>query len=235
MGISPALRSLLSDTLQSFQPGIAIESGTYNGLGSTTLLAELFQELNPQHPPRIFTLEVSFAHWQSAARNLKKYRHVRPLWGLSVKTEEARRFIQQDPALNHHETEPDIYIDNIDDPVAFYTDEIDGKLIDPSAIPSPYVKRILYREGLLPRLLKRYGTKRPLILLDSAGAIGFLEFSVVRELMRDLPDLLLLDDIDHLKHYRSRRAIKADPYFQVLGEAPETGWLLAQHNPALGA
>jgi len=231
MGLSPALRTLLRDTLCSFQPGVAIECGTYLGLGSTALVAELLRELNPQRPARLFTLEVNFAHWQNAARNLRDQRHVRCLWGLSVTTSEARRFIQEDPALNHHETEPDIYIDDIVNPVAFYTDEIDGKLIDPSGVPGPFIKKALYRESLLPRLLQRYGAKRPLILLDSAGAIGFLEFQKVHTLMREHSYLLLLDDIDHLKHFRSRRAIHADANFEVLGEDSDCGWLLARHEP----
>lgn len=231
MGVSPALRGLLRETLLAFKPGAAIECGTYLGLGSTMMIAELLKELSPERPPRLFTLEVNFAHWQNAARNLRHQHHVRPLWGLSVTTAEARRFIQEDPALNHHETEPDIYIDDIVNPVAFYTDEIDGKLIDPSGIPGPFVKKALYRENLLPRLLGRYGSKRPLILLDSAGAIGFLEFQKVHSLMRKQPYLLLLDDIDHLKHFRSRRAIHADPCFEILGEDSDCGWLLARHNP----
>lgn len=235
MGISPKLRSLLGEQVLAFQPGLAIECGTYVGLGSTTMVAELFEELNPARPPRIFTLEVSFAHWQNAARNLRRFRNVRCLWGLSVTTEQARAFIKEDPVLNNHTAELDIYIDNIEDPVGFYLDEIDGKLIDPSALPGPFVKKALYREGLLSRLLARYGSKRPLILLDSAGAIGFLEFSLVREMLKDHPYLLLLDDIDHIKHFRSRRAIHEDPYFDILGEEPETGWLLARHNPARGA
>ncbi|OIR06387.1 hypothetical protein GALL_115770 [mine drainage metagenome] len=235
MGISPALRQLLAHTIGAFRPGVVIESGTYVGLGSTTLLAELLQETFPEHTPRLFTLEVSFAHWQQAARNLRRFRHVRCLWGLSVDRGEARRFILNDPVLNRHESEPDIYVDNVEDPVRFYLDEVDGKLLDPDAVPGDFIRKALFREQWLPRLLGRYGARRPLVTLDSAGGIGFLEFNTVTRLLKDHPYLLLLDDIDHLKHFRSRRAVHADPCFEVLGEEPETGWLLARHNPARGA
>ncbi len=235
MGISPPLRELLRETLSAFRPGVVVESGTYLGLGSTTLLAELLRDGFAPRPPRLFTIEVSFAHWQQAARNLRRFRHVRCLWGLSVDRQEARHFILHDPVLNAPESEPDVYIDNLENPVRFYLDEVDGKLLDPEAVPGDFIRKTLFRERWLQRLLGRYGAKRPLVVLDSAGGIGFLEFTTVTRLLRDHPYLLLLDDIDHLKHFRSRRAVHADPCFEVLGEEPETGWLLARHNPSIGA
>ena len=41
--------------------------------------------------------------------------------------------------------------------------------------------------------------------------------------------LLLLDDINHIKHFRSYRHVKADPRFEVLGVDEREGWLLAKH------
>lgn len=229
MGIDADLRACLSDSLSSFQPSSVIESGTFVGLGSTTLLASSLQRCSPRRCPPLYTIEVSFNHWQQAVANLREFRHVRCLWGLSVTREEARRFVATDEAIRFHEREPDIYIDDVVDPVRFYLNEIDGALTAPLSEPGLFVRKFYYRENWLPRLLKR--AHRPLVVLDSAGAIGYLEFSLVRRTLKTRPYLLLLDDIDHLKHFRSRRDILGDSSFTVLGQSPEQGWLLAEHRP----
>jgi len=230
MGIDAGLRACLMDSLANFRPESVIESGTFVGLGSTTLLASSLQRCFPLRCPPLYTIEVSFNHWQQATKNLREFRQVRCLWGLSVTREQARQFIATDEAIRFHEREPDIYIDNILDPARFYLNEIDGALTDPLSEPGPFIRKAYYRENWLPRLLKR--ARRPLVVLDSAGAIGYLEFSLVRQTLQGRPYLLLLDDIDHLKHFRSRRDILGDSSFTVLGQSLEHGWLLAEHRPA---
>lgn len=234
MGLPPAMRDLLMRTVYSFGPGIAIESGTHVGLGSTTLLAELMAALPGRRVRPVYTLEVNFKFWQEAARNLRRFPQVRCLWGLSVKSAEAKAFLSEDAILQNHALEPDIYIDEVADPKAFYLAEVEGKLTDPESVPGPFVRKRYYREGLLPRLLRRHRDRRPLVLLDSAGGLGFLEFRTVREHLKGAPHLLVLDDIDHLKHYRSRRALHEDPAYTVLGESVDDGWLIAEHQGQLG-
>lgn len=215
-------------TVYRFHPGVAIESGTHVGLGSTTLLAELMAALPGRPVGRVYTLEVNFKFWQEAARNLRQFRHVCCLWGLSVGLREAKHFIEQDPVLQCHESEPDIYIDEIQNPTGFYLAEVEGKLTDPASVPGDFIRKRYYRERLLPRLLRHNRHRRPLVLLDSAGGLGYLEFQTVRDQLRAVPHLLILDDIDHLKHFRSRRELHADPGYLVLGESVEDGWLIAE-------
>lgn len=229
MEIDDALRALLETSMASFRPDYLVESGTHLGLGSTTMLAELAQKISPTRPAPLFTIEVNYVSWQQAVRNLQRFPHVSCRWGLSVRHADARRFILSDDAIRFHEREPDIYIDDVADPVRFYTEEVDGRLNNPQPAPSRWTRWLHYRENWLPRLLRRPG--RPLVALDSAGAIGFLEFTTVRQILRDRPYLILLDDIDHLKHFRSRREIAGDSRFTILGESPGHGWLLAAYQP----
>jgi hypothetical protein len=49
-----------------------------------------------------------------------------------------------------------------------------------------------------------------LIFLDSSGGVGLLEFQRVRELPKEILNekLIMLDDINHIKHYRSLQWMK---------------------------
>jgi hypothetical protein len=153
---------------------IMIESGTFIGTGSTTMLASL-------SPKKLVTIEADFLNFEKAVTNLAGFPFVTPYWGLSVKKDEALEFIAQ----NNYEG--DFYVDS-EDPVAFYTNEVETPC---------------FKEDLLRHFLNQYKDSNPLILLDSAGGIGFLEYSVVREIMGSRPHTLVLDDIHHVKHYRS--------------------------------
>jgi hypothetical protein len=44
--------------------------------------------------------------------------------------------------------------------------------------------------------------------------------------------MLLLDDVHHLKHFRSLRDIRINKSFEILALNLEHGWLLARHRPA---
>jgi hypothetical protein len=88
-------------------------------------------------------------------------------------------------------------------------------------------------EDLLAKWLCEFKSFDPLIVLDSAGGIGYLEFSTVLKVMEGHPYLLLLDDICHLKHFRSYNYICSERQFAVLGERKESGWLLARYHPVV--
>ncbi len=157
---------------------IAIESGTYTGLGSTLMLAE-------KKPNLILTIESNFNYYSQALKNLAHLDFVLPYWGLSVGREDALKFI----AENQDYYLEGVYIDD-PDPIAFYTNEIN--------------QATAFKENLLAYFLEQYKHKDPLILLDSAGGIGYLEYLEVRKIMGNLPHTLVLDDTHHVKHFRSR-------------------------------
>jgi hypothetical protein len=137
-----------------------------------------------------------------------------------------------DEAIKNHHAYPDIWIDDVDDPAAFYSAEIMGTMLvqqhDNAAAPAG--NEFLWDgEGLLARACALHRRHKPLIVLDPAGGIGYLEFRTATSAMADAEYTLLLDDTHHLKHFRSARDVEADPRFRVLAHSHEQGWLLAHH------
>ena len=65
-----------------------IETGTFNGLGSTTVFAKTSKP--------VFTIESCFEHYQQAVQNLKNYQNVKLLYGSSLNVEQMITFIERD-------------------------------------------------------------------------------------------------------------------------------------------
>jgi hypothetical protein len=77
----------------------------------------------------------------------------------------------------------------------------------------------------------RTETRFDMILLDSAGHLGYLEFKCVLENLK-YPCFIALDDTLHLKHWKTMQTIKADPRFVVLYESAERyGSAVARFTP----
>lgn len=216
---SAPLRAVLEELADLLRPGVCIETGTHIGLGSTQHLIYLAKS----RPIRgIYTLEISRTLHEMAKQNLHDVPLVHCLWGLSVSKEAARAFIETDPLLRERGPEPDIYIDFLPDPVAGYLQELDGAVGGDVEAPAP--------DDLLRALILQHRESRPLFCLDSAGGLGLMEFQLVRNLMGSAPYGLWLDDINHVKHYRSMLEIRDDPRFSVVGWNWNEGWLVAQCN-----
>jgi hypothetical protein len=226
-----------------------IETGTFVGLGSTKVLAEFFRRTRP--PKAFTTIEVNFAFFQRAKANLRPYGFVDCRWGETINRADALRFVREDEAIRNHRAYEDIWIDDVDDPVAFYTAELSGRML--GQYPQTGYRRARHAaKEALSRLASRYGIgnfdflwdgsdllarfcaihrqHEPLIVLDSSGGIGYLEFQTVLKTMGSAKYMLLLDDICHLKHFRSLRDMKADASFEILALDQEHGWALARHD-----
>jgi len=210
------------------------ESGTFNGLGSTTTLAKTILS-SKSKMEKFITLEVDQNFHSQAKRNLLSYSFITPVLGLSVSQSEALEFISKDAAILHHEKYPDIFIDNIEDPQGFYYNEIKGKLSQKteswlgflSFFRKPHLNEFV--ENAFDKFLPEFKGKSSLILLDSAGGLGFFEFQKVSQLLADESYCLILDDIHHLKHFRSYETIKMDARFSILDINLDHGWLIAEH------
>lgn len=150
---------------------------------------------------------------------------------------QALKFIETDDALRNHSEYPDIFIDDTREPVQFYRNELLGRLGGTRRNPLYLLHQIMDRafsyagDNLLEKYLTDFRSTKPLILLDSAGGIGFLEFSLVEQMMRPYPYFLLLDDIHHIKHFRGYRHIESDHSFQILQADEGEGWCFAKHTP----
>jgi hypothetical protein len=213
---------------------LVVECGTYVGLGSTTSLAQAI--INSKKPAPLFiTMEADEIIYNEASLNLRRFPFIIPVWGLSVASEAAKDFLRNDEALLHPERYPDVFTDHMVDPVGNYINEIEGQLSKTLQVSTDYkldVKRLLegrrFQENVLGLIFDNINFTLPVFLLDSAGGIGYFEFQTVQRLMNGRPHFLILDDIHHVKHFRSYRDI-ADPKngYIIINESMPNGWVIA--------
>jgi hypothetical protein len=214
---SEKLLTALMGGIQAVRPRVVIESGTYMGTGSTRVIIEALGTLRPE---AFYTIEVSAFLVKLARLNLAAFPWVQVIWGLSTTRKEAVSFIESDPLLCSPDPGLDIVVDFLPDPRSGYVNEI-LTAIGSGGAP----------EGVLLPLLLRHRNDRPLISLDSAQGMGWLEFQLVSDTLKGQPYLLLLDDINQLKHYRSRLTIETSADFVVYDSDIEDGWMVAEHRP----
>ena len=213
-----------------------IESGTFKGTGSTTTIAESVVR-NKVDIECFYTIEVDYRFYTIAKKNLKKYKFIHPIWGLSVDQNKAISFIENDDAIKNHSNYPDVYIDTLNNPVEFYLNEINGQL-SKTEKKKPFFlslfadskKHTEFAKNVFATLLPKVQTQTSLILLDSAGGIGFLEFKTVLEYLADAEFIIILDDIHHLKHFRSLQFIRESGNFKILNESLADGWVVAKYS-----
>jgi len=232
MSTSADFVDALSEVFASGKCLSILETGTYKGLGSTKVIADIVdrKKVNLNY---FYTLEVDKTFYTEALKNLSLYPFVQVLWGMSVNKKEAIRFINNDEILDNHETILDVYIDVLNNPKLFYINEINGNL---SNSHTNYFKKIINiftqsypMENCFRRIIPILREDNPLFVLDSSGGIGYLEFNLVKELMGNKSYYLVLDDVHHLKHFRSLIDIKKDKKFEILCENLEHGWVIAKY------
>ena len=126
MSDDPAFVTAIESAIKKYEIRIAIETGTFEGTGSTRVIAECMSRAS--RPIAFITLEAAFRNWCAAYHNLRSHLFVDCRWGCSVDMEGATEFMRRDDALNNHHKYPSIYIDDIEDPVGFYLNELNGML-----------------------------------------------------------------------------------------------------------
>lgn len=224
------------DRLFSTEPiEYIFESGTFDGSGSTTTLAKAVEKAGLAIKSFV-TAEVDYRLFRKARKNLEAFPFVTPHWGMTVNYEEAKAFIRQDEAILNHQRYPDIFIDDVEDPEGFYLNELSGQLSKHhlrqswlSRLSQLFEKRREpFTENLFQEHLPGMASGKTLVLLDSAGGVGYLEFQKVEEIMKHKTYFLILDDIHHLKHFRSYRHLKEGNGFRILSDNPAQGWVLAK-------
>lgn len=207
-----------------------IETGTWLGTGSTRTVANAIPK--DRSPKAYYTIEANPTFHLIARYNLLRWPFVKPLWGNTVAKEKALKFIQNDEVLKNHDQYPDVFIDTLNDPVAFYTAEVNGRLGSNPVInfvgwlSDTFLKK---PEDLLEKLLRQCADSKPLVLLDSAGGTGWLEYQTVRDTLAGKPYWLILDDIHHLKHFRSFQDVNNRPDFRIIAHSLADGWMVAEH------
>lgn len=215
-----------------------IETGTHRGLGSTTMLGNAFKNSNTL--VSLNTIEIDYTNFSVAKKNLSHFSFINCCYGCSLDLNEAITYVKKDEAILYHEKYPEIFIDNAKDPINFYVNELEGKLNESSdSIIKKFLKKILRpsknskinpQYNLLPKLIKEFYNDEMLIVLDSAGGVGHMEFQITDELMKNKAYYLLLDDTHHLKHFRGYDIIKNRGDFSILNASDKNGWVLAYHK-----
>lgn len=208
------MRSAIFDLFSVIRPRRLIETGTFDGLGSTTLLAEACDAAGVTDY-RLITIEGNFGNSVAAQRNLAHHPQVTVLWGSTLPKADlpTLKDIQRD-FVERATNEGAIYYDherNVRAQRYFSEQTSDSR-----------------EDGLLARALRAFGDHPDFVLLDSAGHLGWQEFMLVDRTVR-APFFLLLDDINHCKHHRSWQHIKDGNGWEVVAESAERfGWGLCR-------
>lgn len=213
----PNLEEVLGRLFLEWPPFRILETGTFLGRGSTTSLWRAAKQSGVGF--ELHTIECNPHHHLLAAEYFAQQgmKEVTGHQGLSIAREEIPS--DQDIKKVHQYLPADIKRDHEPD-VAFwrYSNETDHS--GPSGLLTE----------LFPLLMPS------VVLLDSGGHLGLKEFMLVRDLavQTNHPGfLLILDDIRHVKHYRSWQIVKNDPHFRVLEERLDEnfGWGVARWTP----
>lgn len=162
--------------LNEFNIEEVIETGTYDGRGSTYIFARTGIPIT--------TIECNDNYQTKAKSFLSAYDNITFIHGLSLNKADMGKFLKDDTFIFPEWVKQDASASDSKD---FYLNEI---MHD---VP----------ENLLFDLINN--DKKQLIYLDSAGGIGYLEFLEVLKLDKEKlkNKLLVMDDVMHIKHYRS--------------------------------
>jgi hypothetical protein len=203
-------------TLAQFQPIKLVETGTFLGTGSTTIIASAIRDLGYQAD--FYSIECNPKYFAAArqnlaARGLLQYVHL--LNGLSI----PRSLLPNKEAIERLLAEcPEDIFDDFQKNVGGegYLSEVD--------FPVP--------DDLLAEVISGFDYRPDFVLLDSAGHVGFNEFLYLLTMLEG-PCLIALDDAGkHVKHHRTLLYIEGDRRFQQIYQSSERyGFALFRYYP----
>ena len=180
-----------------------IETGTFMGDGSTRIFAETGKT--------VITVECNPIHWEAAKNNLKQFPNVVCLWGFSLNKNDMIRAIME--------------TDFSDFPAEVRRDHPYSKAF--------YMREIGFNppfEAVLSSLLDNKNNQ--LVFLDSAGGIGFEEYNNAMYYFESINEnakghkVIMLDDVNHVKHYRSVQDLKAKGYLVNFSSDGRFAWAI---------
>ncbi|MCX5750998.1 MAG: hypothetical protein NT099_04970, partial [Candidatus Saganbacteria bacterium] len=173
-----------------------IETGTYKGLGSTMVFART-------NLP-VFSIECNGTCVDMARDNLRDYPNVVILHGYSLKQKEIIQFLFQD---------------NLDEKKwkAKAAGRGRGLFFCLRELSCP-----ASAENLLIKLISN--NKRQLVFLDSSDGVGWLEFKAFMAIKQRKKKILMLDDVQVVKHSRSVQELKRQGIKFHLSRTKRWGW-----------
>jgi hypothetical protein len=175
-----------------------VETGTYLGLGTTLVFAKTGKP--------VISIECHPVKHKVAKKNLARFTNVTLLHAHSLDYIEMVNFIKNDEIYDQN---IDVLVEKPGSSREFYDTEITC---------------LSQAQNVLVPLVNN--TKKQIILLDSAGGVGYLEFKKVMELGRQIlrNKILILDDIQHVKHYRSVQDLTKARYIFITGHSGSWGY-----------
>lgn len=173
-----------------------IETGTYHGTGTTRAVLQGFDKSKPFD---FISIECNPAHVEIARKNIGKIEGFTILEGLSVPKKLRPKKLDlkgypDDTIVDHREKDRE----------RLYKQEVD--------FTGP--------DELLKMALEMQGYETEMIILDSAGHMGTVEFDYLMSLVK-APFMLALDDTLHIKHRKTVQKIENDPRFTLTFETAE--------------
>jgi len=208
----------LKELFARITPQKVIETGTYLGTGTTTIIAQALKSLKLQRQSVFYTIEVNPAFYSQAKRHIQ-VNNLKAIClnGLSVPRSLLPTIEDIRKSTVTNIEYDDIFIDHEPEVRAqLYYDETNFTNVE---------------DDLLGRCLKAFEYKPDFVLLDSAGHLGNIEFNYLIERLRG-PCYIALDDIYHIKHHRSFQQIQGDPRFEVITASKEKfGFCIAKFTP----
>lgn len=175
-----------------------IETGTYLGLGTTKAVLKGMRQHGMEF--EFISIEVNPEHHRQAVANNVGVQGVKFWNGLSI----GKPHLPVDTTFNV----PDFVI-------------VDH---EPSVRNKMYRKEVDFNveDELLKKAIEHFNGEPELIILDSAGHIGLIEFKYLMKLLPNHEFWLVLDDIGHVKHYESMQLVRSDPEkFTIVWETLE--------------
>lgn len=217
IGHNSEFENAIKNIISAEKPLKLIETGTYQGTGSTYIIASQLKELKLNST--FFSIEcyignAGYARCFLKSKKLEEY--VKVLYGLSI----PKNFLPTSKQIEEYLEslkEKDLFVDhNSEDRVKNYSQEV-------SVTTST--------DNLLLYCFEYFNYSPEFILLDSAGHLGFIEFKYVLSLLKH-PCVIALDDTNHIKHFESMRFMKQSKNFQMITESNEKfGFCIAKFLP----
>jgi len=194
---SMPLRADIRSIIIDHKPYNILETGTYNGLGSTSAILHGLEDAGVDGFSLI-SIESNRRNHSEAVKNIGGEQYKGTV------------------LLMYANSLPERMM-----PKMVY--EVPDHVITDHADPMKYLKEVpedIDDDGIY-RAMALLDNRPDLVLLDSAGHLGFLEFEYVCKLA-EKGFILILDDTLHRKHYDTLEFIKAHPEdFNILKESKD--------------
>jgi len=176
-----------------------VETGSYHGDGSTLIFA--------QTGKYVYGIECNPEHYVLSYNNLVEYPNVCMIHGLSLKRNDLIKGLLSERF------------------------DLIGTNYDSNYPKTAYMREINYQVAVENALdIFCNNDRHQLIFLDSAGGVGYLEFKEVMswEPYNLMNKVLILDDINHIKHIRSVHDLLGRGFNVGISEEQRFAWVSFQ-------